>query len=150
MTIKEASVKFNLDEKEIRARKKDNMIIGVRKDGKNVVIPDDTILIPSKKEIQSFLLQIIKYKNNKSITISRAMCPQKDQLQAIMLYLYNKGLVGEFAFSEDIEVLFDNIQITDAGFDFVLGYGSFNKLSSIVHNPVQLNPSINISAIKVG
>ena len=54
MTIKEASVKFNLDEKEIRARKKDNMIIGVRKDGINVVIPDDTILIPSKKEIQSF------------------------------------------------------------------------------------------------
>ena len=29
MTIKEASVKFNLDEKEIRTRKKDNMIIGV-------------------------------------------------------------------------------------------------------------------------
>ena len=88
MTIKEASVKFNLDEKEIRARKKDNMIIGVRKDGKSVVIPNDTILIPSKKEIQSFLLQIVKYKNNKSIAISRAMCPQKEQLQAIMIYLY--------------------------------------------------------------
>ena len=88
MTIREASVKFNLDEKEIRARKKDNMIIGVRKDGKSVVIPNDTILIPSKKDIQSFLLQIIKYKNNKSIAISREMSPQKQQLQAVMIYLY--------------------------------------------------------------
>lgn len=150
MTIKEASVKFNLDEKEIRARKKDNMIIGVRNDGKNVVIPDDTILIPSKKDIQSFLLQIIKYKNNKSIPISRAMCPQKEQLQAIMIYLYNRGFIGNFTFSEDIEILFDNIQITDSGFDFVFGYGSFAKLSSIVPFPIQLNPSINISAIKEG
>lgn len=150
MTIKEASIKFNLDEKEIRARKKDNMIIGVRKDGKSVVIPNDTILIPSKKDIQSFLLQIVKYKNNKSIAISRAMCPQKEQLQAIMIYLYNRGFIGNFTFSEDIEVLFDNIQITDSGFDFVFGYGSFAKLSSIIPIPIQLNPSINISAIKVG
>ena len=150
MTIREASVKFNLDEKEIRARKKDNMIIGVRKDGKSVVIPNDTILIPSKKDIQSFLLQIIKYKNNKSIAISRAMCPQKEQLQAVMIYLYKKGFIGSFTFSEDIAVLFDNIQITDCGFDFVLGYGSFDKLSSIGPIPIQLNPSINISAIKVG
>ena len=105
MTIKEASVNFNLDEKEIRARKKDNMIIGVRKDGNNVVIPNDTILIPSKKDIQSFLLQIIKYKNNNSITISRAMCPQSEQLQAIMIYLYNRGFIGKYTFSEDIDIL---------------------------------------------
>ena len=105
MTIKEASVNFNLDEKEIRARKKDNMIIGVRKDGNNVVIPNDTILIPSKKDIQSFLLQIIKYKNNNSITISRAMCPQSEQLQAIMIYLYNRGFIGKYTLSEDIDIL---------------------------------------------
>lgn len=150
MTIKEASVKFHLDEKEIRARKKDNMIIGVSNDGKNIVIPDDTILIPSKKDIQSFLLQIVKYKNNKSIVISRAMCPQKEQLQAIMIYLYNRGFIGNFTFSEEIENLFDNVQITDNGFDFVFGYGSFAKLSSIIPIPIQLNPNINISAIKVG
>jgi hypothetical protein len=150
MTIKEASVKFNLDEKVIRARKKENMIIGVRKDGNSVVIPNDTVLIPSKKDIQSFLLQIIKYKNNKATTISRAMCPQKEQLQAIMIYLYQRGFVGKFEFSEDIENLFDNIQITDIGFDFVFGYGSFDKLSNIVSVPVQINPSFSFSAIKVG
>lgn len=150
MTIKEASVKFNLDEKEIRARKKDNMIIGVRRDGGSVVIPNDTILIPSKKDIQSFLLQIVKYKNNNSITISRAMCPTSEQLQAIMIYLYNRGFIGKYTFSEDIGTLFNDVQITDSGFDFVFGYGSFNKLSSVVSIPIQLNPSINISAIKVG
>lgn len=61
MTIKEASVNFNLDEKEIRARKKDNMIIGVRKDGNNVVIPNDN--------------------------------------------LYNRGFIGKYTFSEDIDIL---------------------------------------------
>ena len=39
MTIKEASVKFNLDEKEIRKRKKDGMISGVRTENRVVVIP---------------------------------------------------------------------------------------------------------------
>ena len=150
MTIKEASAKFNLEEKEIRARKKDNMIIGVRNEGRRVVIPDDTILIPSKKDIQSFLLQIVKYKNNKSITISRAMCPQKEQLQAIMIYLYNRGFIGDYTFSDDIKILFDTIKITDDGFDYILGYGSFNKLSRMVSIPIQLNPNINISAIKLG
>lgn len=150
MTIKEASAKFNLDEKEIRARKKENMIIDVHNDGKRVVIPDDTILIPSKKDIQSFLLQIIKYKNNNSIVISRALCPEKEQLQAVMIYLYKRGFIGNFTFSEEIETLFDNVQITDSGFDFVLGYGSFGKLSNIMPAPIQLNPSINISLIKIG
>lgn len=150
MTIKEASAKFNLDEKEIRARKKENMIIDVHNDGKRVVIPDDTILIPSKKDIQSFLLQIIKYKNNNSIAISRALCPGKDQLHAVMIYLYKRGFIGNFTFSEEIKTLFDNVQITDSGFDFVLGYGSFGKLSNIAPTPIQLNPSINISLIKIG
>lgn len=150
MTIKEASAKFKLDEKEIRARKKENMIIDVHNDGKRVVIPDDTILIPSKKDIQSFLLQIIKYKNNNSIAISRELCPEKEQLQAVMIYLYERGFIGKFTFSEEIETLFDNVQITDSGFDFVLGYGSFGKLSNIMPAPIQLNPSINISLIKIG
>lgn len=150
MTIKEASAKFNLDEKEIRARKKENMIIDVHNDGKRVVIPDDTILIPSKKDIQSFLLQIIKYKNNNSIVISRELCPGKEQLQAVMIYLYKRGFIGNFTFSEEIKTLFDNVQITDSGFDFVLGYGSFGKLSNITPTPIQLNPSINISLVKVG
>ena len=150
MTIKEASVKFNLNEKEIRNRKKDNMIIGVRNDGRNVVIPDDTILIPSKKDIQSFLLQIVKYKNNKSTIISREMCPKQEQLQAVILYLYNRGFIGRYTFSENIETLFDNIQITDNGFDFIFGHGAFQKLSNIVSVPIQINPNINISAVKVG
>ena len=49
MTIKEASVKFNLEVQEIRRRKRDDMILGVRKDGRKIIIPDDTVLIPSKK-----------------------------------------------------------------------------------------------------
>ena len=56
MTVKEASIRFNLNEKEIRKRQRDNMIIGIRKDGRSVVIPDNTeirgqvILISDFKE----------------------------------------------------------------------------------------------------
>ena len=66
MTTGEASEKFNLAKEEIRARKNANMIIGAYNKRHRIVIPDDTILIPSKKDIQFFLLQIIKYKNIKA------------------------------------------------------------------------------------
>lgn len=152
MTIREASIKFNLDEKEIRKRKKDNMIINVRRDGRCVVIPDDTMVIPSKKDIQSFLLQIIKYKNNNSFAISRSLCPEKEQLSAIMKYLYIRGFIGDYTFAEKIEDLFSNVQITDSGFDFVFGYGSFSKLSSIISTPIYLNlgADCSFSIVKVG
>lgn len=75
MTIREASKKFNLEEKEIRNRQRNDMIPGIYKEGKNIVIPDNTEIIPSKKEIQSFLLQILKYRNNNNIVISRKLCP---------------------------------------------------------------------------
>lgn len=150
MTTGEASEKFNLSKEEIRARKNANMIIGAYNKRHRIVIPDDTILIPSKKDIQSFLLQIIKYKNNNSIAISRALCPGKDQLHAVMKYLYKRGFIGNFTFSEEIKTLFDNVQITDSGFDFVFDYGSFGKLSNITPTPIQLNPSINVSLVKVG
>ncbi len=150
MTIKEASVKFNIDEKEIRNRKRDNMIIGVRKDGRTIVIPNDTILIPSKKDIQSFLFQIIKYKNNPSTTISRGLCPNSDQLEVLINYLYKRGFIGQFDYINDISELFRRIQLTEDGFSFVFGVSSMKRIASIIPSPLQLNPSINISAIKVG
>ena len=60
MTVKEASVIFKLEEKEIRKRNSDSMILGVGKIGRNIFIPDDTKIIPSKLEIKAFLVQIIK------------------------------------------------------------------------------------------
>lgn len=150
MTVKEASVKFNIEEKEIRNRKKDNMIIGARKEGRNIVIPDDTVLIPSKKDIQSFLLQIVKYKNNQFAIISRSICPSDEQMKAVMCYLYNRGFIGEYIFSENIKEMFNAIQITDDGFDFMLGHGTFQKLSNIISSPIQINPNLNFSVVKVG
>ena len=73
MTVKEASIRFDLDEKEIRKRQRDNMIIGIRKDGRSVVIPDNTEIIPSKSEVRSFLFQILKKRNNVETIISRSL-----------------------------------------------------------------------------
>ena len=125
MTTQEASRKFSMEEQAVRKCYKDGMIINAYKDGRYIMIPNDTILIPSRKDVQSFLLQIIKYKSNKSITISRVMCPHSEQLQAIMAYLYMRGFIGEYSFSEDIKVLFDN---TAKGMkNFVIGANEKDK-----------------------
>ena len=50
------------------------MIFGVRTVKNRVIIPDETVIIPSKQEIQAFLFQILKYKNNPNVTISREFC----------------------------------------------------------------------------
>ena len=150
MTVKEASIRFNIDEKEIRKRRKDKMIIGARTDGKSVVIPDDTIIIPSKNDIQHFILQIIKYKNNNTYPISRSLCPQSEQLKAVIDYLFKRGFIGEVDFEENISTLFKKIQITDDGFDYVIGYGKYNKLLNIQSVPININPNISISALHVG
>mgnify|MGYP000130445727 CR=1 FL=1 len=82
MTVKEASIRFDLDEKEIRKRQRDNMIIGIRKDGRSVVIPDNTEIIPSKSEVRSFLFQILKKRNNVETIISRSLCPTTSSLKS--------------------------------------------------------------------
>ena len=96
MTVKEASKKFNLDEKEIRNRQRNDMIIGIRKDGRNIVIPYDTEIIPSKKDIQSFLLQILRQRNNVNTVISRKLCPDKSTPDSLMRYLYKRGFIGRY------------------------------------------------------
>lgn len=154
MTTKEASEKFHLDIKEVRARIKDKMIPDVYKKGSRIIIPDETSIFPSKNDIKQFLFQIIKYKNNNSTVISRELCPQAEQLQALMAYLYKRGFIGKYIFSEDIRILFDNVQLTDSGLEFVFGQNAFAKLSGLASIPLQLNPSFNTSisaiAIKVG
>ena len=148
MTVKDASVKFNIDEKEIRRRIKDDMVKGIRKDGRTIIIPDDTVLIPSKKEIRFFLMQIIKYKNNTSIAISREICPSDEQLRALTIYLYNTGYIGESNFSSNIRELFDKIQITDKGINLL--FGSYANLLPKDVIPLQINPGINLSLISIG
>ena len=65
MTVYEASEMFHLDEKEVRKNYRARMIIGARNINGKVYIPDDTSITPSKKDIQSFLFQILQKKNNK-------------------------------------------------------------------------------------
>lgn len=68
MTVKEASVLFKRSEREIR----DNIafVKGAYKEKRKWVLPDDLRLFVNKLEIQAFLVQILKYKNNQGIIIS--------------------------------------------------------------------------------
>lgn len=52
MTTKEASRIFHIDEREIRKRYGDGMIIAAYKDGNFIVVPDETEIIPSKQEVE--------------------------------------------------------------------------------------------------
>lgn len=143
MTVKEASIKFNIDEKEIRKRQRDNMIIGIRKDGRSVVIPDSTEIIPSKSEVKSFLFQILKKRNNAKTIISRSLCPSTSTLRILLSYLYKRGFIGEYNENASADELLTEVQLTDEGLSYVFGNKAFTSLSI----PFSIPLSVNIASI---
>lgn len=147
MTVKEASHLFNLDENEIRNRKKDNMIIGVEKKGRYIFIPDDTKIIPSKTEIKAFLLEIIKYKNNDEIALDRSLCPDYGTLIAVAEYLYKKGFIGEYNCFSNAKTFFDEVILTDKGMEFVFEK-EYKNLSKYEFLPIQVNPNFSLITIR--
>ena len=145
MTIKEASRQFSIEEKDVRKRYKDGMIIGARKDGRYIFVPDDTEIMPSKQEIKSFLFQIIKHKTNGSYVISRGLCPDLHSLKVLLRYLYKKGLIG-FYQEEDSEMkMLSQIQLTDEGFAFVFG----EKTCLALNNGISVPLTINLGSVVV-
>ena len=110
MNTKEAAEKFKLDIQEVRSRKDDGMILGARTVKGRIFIPDDTTIIPSKQDIQAFLLEILKYKNNSGTTVSRKLCPDEESLRSVVEYVYKRGFIGEFEFRSSINSLFQNLR----------------------------------------
>lgn len=147
MTVKEASVIFKLEEKEIRKRNSDSMILGVGKIGRNIFIPDDTKIIPSKLEIKTFLFQIIKYKNNSDMIMPRNMCPCREHLEVLADYLYKKGLIGNYKKFVDEKGFFDNVKLTDEGISFVFGNLPITRTQSNFTFPIYINQNFSILSI---
>ena len=143
MTVKEASIRFNLDEKEIRKRQRDNMIIGIRKDGRSVVIPDNTEIIPSKSEVRSFLFQILKKRNNAETIISRGLCPTTVSLKSLLSYLYKRGFIGEYSENMPTDELINSVRLTDDGISYIFGEKMFTSLNI----PISIPLSINIACV---
>ncbi len=143
MTIKKAVETFKIDEKIIRKSIKDGMI-PKRKVGRNIEIPDETDFIPVKNDIQAFLFQILCYKNNSRLPVSRRMCPDAESLKILFEYLYRKGYITEYEFSEDVLVLFNNIVLTDEAIDLIFSKYKMNQLKNINFMPISLNPTLKI------
>ena len=138
MTTKEASRIFRIDEKEIRKRYREGMIIAAYKDGNFIVVPDETEIIPSKQEVKSFLLQLIKIKNNNTYVVSRSMCPDMDTLKALLHYLYQRGMIGKYEEASSEAEMLANVQLTDDGFAYVLGEKTYAKLTCGFSIPITL------------
>ena len=139
MTTKEASRCFRLDAKEVRKRFRDGMIIDAYKDGNYIIIPDETEVIPSKQEIKSFLLQIIKLKNNDAYVISRGMCPDLDTLKVLLRYLYKRGMIGGYDESLDETQLLEKVKLTDSGFAYLVGENTYEVLNRNISVPINVN-----------
>lgn len=147
MTTAEACSRFKLDKKELQKRIKEDMVLGIHKEGRFLVIPDETKIIPSKTNIMSFLFQIVKYKNNPSTTVSRALCPTDDGLRAVMEYLYKRGFIGTYEFSPYIPDLFASATLTDEGLTYMLGKTTSEKLNGDITNYINLN--LNLSVVNI-
>lgn len=146
MTTKQASITFKLDEKEIRKRNKEGMIIGSTKEKGLIIIPDETKILPSKVQIQSFLFQILKYKNNPAIVISRHMCPTIEHLKILAEYLYSKGYIGEYKPFVTINSFFDNVQVTEEGIRCI-----FDNNTAKIITPMALSfaPSVKVGIVNL-
>ena len=143
MTIKRAAEIFQIDEKIIRKSIDDGMLQR-RKVGRNIEISDDTKFIPVKNDIQAFLFQMLRYKNNPHLAISRRMCPDDDSLKILFDYLYHNGYITEYEFSEDISILFKNTVFTDDATDLIFSKYKIDQLKNINFMPISLNPTLKI------
>lgn len=143
MTIKRAAEIFQIDEKIIRKSINDGML-QKRKIGRNIEISDDTKFIPVKNDIQAFLFQILRYKNNPHLPISRRMCPNTDSLKFLFEYLYHKGYITEYKFSEDITDLFENTVLTDEATDLIFSKYRIDQLKNINFMPISINPTLKV------
>lgn len=143
MTIKRAAEIFQIDEKIIRKSIEDGML-QKRKSGRNIEIPDDTKFIPVKSDIQAFLFQILRYKNNAHIPISRKMCPDTDSLKILFEYLYHSGYITEYEFAEDISVLFKNTVLTEEATDLIFSKYRIDQLKNINFMPISINPTLKV------
>ena len=150
MNTKEAAEKFKLDIQEVRNRKDDGMILGVRTVKGRIIIPDDTAIIPSKQDIQAFLLEILKYKNNPGTTVSRKLCPDEESLRTVVEYAYRRGFIGEYEFQSSISNLFQSLSLTDEGLAYVIGAGRLNQMTTYSIHPITLNPELKIGLINIG
>lgn len=148
MTIKQAAIKFGKSENQIRAIIKDGLLNAHKEKGR-LIISDNIEIIITKSEIQSFLLQIIKYKNNEQYVISRASCPSFNELKILARYLYEKGFIGKLdTYSDEIE-FFKNVKLTETGFDFALGTIA-KKTKSNIKFAIIPSMNVNIGLADVG
>ena len=149
MTIKKAAEIFKIDEKIIRKSVNDGML-PKRKVGRTIEIPDETEFIPIKNDIQAFLFQILRYKNNPHHPISRKMCPDAESLKILFDYLYHSGYIAECAFSEDIGTLFNTIVLTDEATNLIFSKYKIDQLKNITFMPMNINPTLKVGLINVG
>ena len=148
MTIKQAAIKFGKSENQIRAIIKDGLLNAHKEKG-ILIISDNIEIIITKSEIQSFLLQIIKYKNNEQYVNSRASCPSFNELKNLARYLYEKGFIGKLdTYSDEIE-FFKNVKLTETGFDFALGTIA-KKTKSNIKFAIIPSMNVNIGLANVG
>ena len=140
MTTKEAAERSNKTVAQIRQAIHDKFLEGAIQNGK-YVIPDDTPIIIIKQEVQAFLLQILKFKNNEYTVISRSLCPELEKLRVLSEYLYKKGFIGYVGRFDTEKEFFSKAQLTDEGF----ALATENAVVKTKDNKLSFNPSININ-----
>jgi hypothetical protein len=128
MTLKDAAKKFCLDEKEVRKRKEDGMVLGVRKEKGHIHIPDDTQVIPPKTAVQAFLLQILKNKNEQPSLAAETLCPNDEKRKVLLEYLCKRGLINRNTAWVGEEYCLAAFNLTEAGLNYVVGDFRYKQL----------------------
>ena len=131
MTTKEAAERSGKSINTIRKLCKEQLIPGAIKRSNKWIIPDETRVILDRMEIKTVLIQIIKYKNNPCVVVSRKLFHNDQVMSETIKLLYKLGLIGDYEWKTEIKELFSSIMLTDEGLKMVIPERRTFKLGSI-------------------
>ena len=143
MTVKEASMKFQIAEKEIYKSIRDGLLYAI-KISRKYQIADDIQFIPTKNTLQAFLFQILKHKNNPNIALDQSLFPNKEKLLVLLSWLFTNGYITQYKSFSGIKDCFNAVMLTDKGIKFSVGEKIVQTRLSL---PININ--INVGLVNV-
>lgn len=142
MTIKEAEERFGIDDKILQKLCRDSKseeipYVNAIKINNKWIIDDSTCIILTKQHISNALYQLLRYKNNQNVAISRRCFPEDETLHMTYKKLYTLGFVTQFISEfSSLDQLFSTLMITEEGFDFLFKNKNHKKSSDLP--PIQI------------
>ena len=121
MDTKQASCKFNIGAKEIQEMCRRGLIVGVRKEKRRWVIPDDTKFIVDSNGIKYIIWEIINLQINKNYAFSLKYIETVFKAKECFDYLQLMGYITSFTERETVEETIASVRLSQRAMEELRG-----------------------------